>query len=77
MSGVSGHNARSFYYPEKAQVNCAGCHMPLLQSDDIAAKYFNPTNNNLYVHSHFFPRPIPGWPRSAGKMKSCKRKLIF
>ncbi|MFO1511813.1 MAG: multiheme c-type cytochrome [Verrucomicrobiota bacterium] len=29
LSGVSGHGAKSFYYPEKAQPNCAGCHMPL------------------------------------------------
>src|ERR1043166_351798 len=29
LSGVSGHNARSFYYPEQSQRNCNGCHMPL------------------------------------------------
>ncbi|MEZ5948951.1 MAG: hypothetical protein R3C12_07010 [Planctomycetaceae bacterium] len=28
LSGVSGHGSRSFYYPEIAQQNCNGCHMP-------------------------------------------------
>ncbi len=55
LSGVSGHNARAFYYPEKAQQNCSGCHMPLQSSADFAAKFLNPTNQNLYVHDHFFP----------------------
>ena len=36
-SGVSGFGARSFYYPPKAQ-NCIDCHMPLVPSDDAAAK---------------------------------------
>jgi tetratricopeptide (TPR) repeat protein len=54
LSGVSGVNARSFYYPEKAQQNCAGCHMPLMKSDDFGARR-NGTNEDLTVHSHFFP----------------------
>lgn len=55
LSGVSGHNARSFYYPEKAQENCAGCHMPITPSADFSAKFLNPTNQTLYVHDHMFP----------------------
>ena len=46
-SGVSGHGARSFYYPEKPQ-DCADCHMPLVPSDD-------PGNVDGFVHSHRFP----------------------
>lgn len=46
-SGVSGEGARSFYYPEKPQ-RCADCHMPLVKSDDPAAK-------NGMVRSHRFP----------------------
>ncbi len=46
-SGVSGHGARSFYYPEKPQ-DCADCHMPLTPSDD-------PGNVGGMVHSHRFP----------------------
>jgi tetratricopeptide (TPR) repeat protein len=45
-SGVSGEGARSFYYPEKPQ-KCADCHMPLVKSDDPAAK-------NGMVRSHRF-----------------------
>ena len=46
-SGVSGHGARSFYYPEESST-CADCHMPLVRSDD-------PGNQKGFVHSHRFP----------------------
>jgi tetratricopeptide (TPR) repeat protein len=45
-SGVSGEGARSFYYPAKSQ-KCADCHMPLVKSNDPAAK-------NGFVKSHRF-----------------------
>jgi tetratricopeptide (TPR) repeat protein len=61
LSGVSGHNARSFYYPEKAQQNCNGCHMPLKASQDFAANYFNPTNTTTrFIHDHLFPAANTG-----------------
>jgi hypothetical protein len=34
LSGVSGHGVSSFYYPPKAQENCNGCHMPLVEVSD-------------------------------------------
>jgi tetratricopeptide (TPR) repeat protein len=46
-SGVSGQGARSFYYPAASQ-RCADCHMPLVDSNDPAAK-------NGKVRSHRFP----------------------
>ena len=46
-SGISGEGARSFYYPPKPQ-KCADCHMPLVPSNDPAAK-------NGMVRSHRFP----------------------
>jgi tetratricopeptide (TPR) repeat protein len=46
-SGISGQGARSFYYPPKPQ-RCADCHMPLVKSNDPAAK-------NGMVRSHRFP----------------------
>jgi tetratricopeptide (TPR) repeat protein len=46
-SGISGLGARSFYYPPKSQT-CKDCHMPLVASDDPAAK-------NGMVRSHRFP----------------------
>jgi len=61
LSGVSGHGARSFYYPEKAVPNCAGCHMPLRESQDFGANFFNPTNASArYIHSHLFPAANTG-----------------
>jgi Tfp pilus assembly protein PilF len=46
-SGVSGQGARSFYYPAKPQ-KCADCHMPLVASNDPAAR-------DGKIHSHRFP----------------------
>ena len=54
LSGVSGHGARSFYYPEKASKNCSSCHMPLVPSNDFGAK-MNDDSKKLTVHNHLFP----------------------
>jgi len=56
LSGVSGGNARSFYYPPKAQANCNGCHMPAMASKDFGAKFLDPKRpGELMVHTHLFP----------------------
>jgi len=52
LSGVSGHGARSFYYPEQAKENCAACHMPLKASQDFGAKLFG--TDTLCIHDHMF-----------------------
>ena len=54
LSGVSGHGARSFYYPEEAKSTCAACHMPLLASNDFGARFFAGAKE-LSVHDHLFP----------------------
>lgn len=87
LSGVSGHGARSFYYPEKAQPNCAGCHMPLRPSQDFGAKFFSPTNRSLSVHDHLFPAANTGLAHLRGQpevvkahqnfLKGCARIDIF
>ena len=59
LSGVSGHGARSFYYPPKAEDNCNKCHMPLVGSDDFGAKFFDGANE-LSVHDHLFPSANTG-----------------
>jgi tetratricopeptide (TPR) repeat protein len=59
LSGVSGHGARSFYYPEKAQTNCNGCHMPLQKSQDFGAKLFAGADQ-LSIHNHLFPAANTG-----------------
>ncbi len=53
LSGVSGHGAKSFYYPPVAQTDCNGCHMPLAESDDFGAKYFD-ESGKLKGHDHLF-----------------------
>jgi len=53
LSGVSGHGARSFYYPAEAQTNCNGCHMPLKPSRDFGARAFG--TQQLSIHDHLFP----------------------
>jgi tetratricopeptide (TPR) repeat protein len=63
LSGVSGHGARSFYYPEKAESNCNRCHMPLAESTDFGARDYD-DSGVLAVHSHLFPggnTALPHW----------------
>ncbi|HEX6986077.1 MAG TPA: multiheme c-type cytochrome, partial [Planctomycetaceae bacterium] len=60
LSGVSGHGARSFYYPEKAQANCNECHMPRTASDDFGAKPYGDSQGALQVHNHLFPAANTG-----------------
>ncbi len=59
LSGVSGHGSRSFYYPEKAVDNCAGCHMPLQPSQDFGAKLFGDAKSPS-IHNHRFPSANTG-----------------
>jgi tetratricopeptide (TPR) repeat protein len=59
LSGVSGHSARSFYYPPKAEANCNHCHLPLKPSSDFGAKYFD-DSGQLTIHDHLFPSANTG-----------------
>lgn len=54
LSGVSGHGVRSFYYPDAAESNCNGCHMPTLVSEDFGARRLD-DSGDLKVHDHQFP----------------------
>ena len=53
-AALSGHGARSFYYPPKAETNCNECHMPAMASNEFGAKYMEKLAG-LGVHSHAFP----------------------
>ncbi len=53
LSGVSGASVSSFYYPDKAQENCNGCHMSAVGSDDPAAKPISGSDQPA-VHDHLF-----------------------
>ncbi len=52
-SGVSGHGVESFYYPERAALGCADCHMPLKASNDFGARRFD-ESGELKIHDHSF-----------------------
>nr|VFJ68791.1 MAG: Tetratricopeptide repeat-containing protein [Candidatus Kentron sp. FW] len=54
LSGVSGHGAMSFYYPDKAVHSCAACHMPPTPSKDFGAAFLD-DSDELKVHDHQFP----------------------
>ena len=78
LSGVSGHGARSFYYPDKARDNCASCHMPLQASSDFGANFFNPTNQGeRFIHDHLFPAANTGIAHLRGEPGIVKRHQDF
>jgi tetratricopeptide (TPR) repeat protein len=68
-SGVSGLGARSFYYPAKPQ-KCADCHMPLVASDDPAAK-------NGQIRSHRFAAANTALPFVNGHQKQLEAVQKF
>ena len=75
LSGVSGHGARSFYYPKVAKSNCNECHMPLVASNDFGAKagekHYEGAQG-LSIHSHAFPSAntaIAHWRESPEMLK--------
>jgi tetratricopeptide (TPR) repeat protein len=61
LSGVSGHGVSSFYYPEKAEPNCQGCHMPLEPSEQFSAQHFDDSGVRT-IHDHQFPSANTGIP---------------
>jgi tetratricopeptide (TPR) repeat protein len=65
LSGVSGHGIRSFYYPEAAEPNCNGCHMPTVVSSDFGARRLD-DSGELKVHDHQFPSANTGIPHLLG-----------
>ena len=77
LSGVAGSGAQSFYYPETAQANCNGCHMPLTPSDDFGAQRFAGADA-LSVHDHLFPGANTGmaWLRRRPATVAAHQKLL-
>ena len=76
LSGVSGAGARSFYYPEVAKTSCNECHMPLMPSDDFAARDFD-GKPGLEVHDHFFPGGNTGLARIRDDLTAEQRERAF
>lgn len=54
LSGVSGHGVSSFYYPEKAEESCNGCHLPLMESTDFSARVRDESRVTKTL-DHLFP----------------------
>ena len=77
LSGVSGHGARSFYYPEKASKNCADCHMPLKPSNDFGAQTFAGAKEPS-IHSHMFPGANVGlaWLKDVKEADEAHREFL-
>lgn len=76
LSGVSGHGARSFYYPKEAQHNCNGCHMPLQVSADFGAKDFDGSGQRS-IHNHLFPSANTGIAHMRGEPDIVKAHQEF
>jgi hypothetical protein len=66
LSGVSGHGARSFYYPPEAKTTCNDCHMPLREADDFGARVRD-DSGRLTVHDHLFPGANTALPAVQGR----------
>jgi tetratricopeptide (TPR) repeat protein len=79
LSGVSGHGARSFYYPEVSQPNCNGCHMPYKDApSDFGAKFFDPKQpDKLVIHDHLFPAANTGIAAIRGEPEIVKAHQAF
>ena len=77
LSGVSGHGASSFYYPETAQTNCNGCHMPLQKSADFGAKPYGDSSEPK-IHNHLFPSANTGiaWLRGKPDIVEAHRAFL-
>jgi tetratricopeptide (TPR) repeat protein len=77
LSGVSGHGARSFYYPPEAETDCNGCHMPLQASNDFGAQYFDGAKE-LSVHDHLFPSANTGlaWLRNRPDLVEVHQRFL-
>lgn len=66
LSGVSGHGARSFYYPPEAKNTCNDCHMPLREAADFGARVRD-DSGRLTVHDHLFPGANTALPAVRGR----------
>lgn len=77
LSGVSGHGARSFYYPEEAHNNCNECHMPQHASSDFGAAMLD-DSGELKIHNHMFPsaNTAMAWLRNADDVVAAHQEFL-
>lgn len=78
LSGVSGQGITSFYYPPKAESNCNGCHMPLVEVSDrpnFAAKVRD-ESGLLKTFDHQFPSANTAIPFLVGEQMPDPQRAI-
>jgi tetratricopeptide (TPR) repeat protein len=71
LSGVSGHGARSFYYPPVARGQCVDCHMGFVPSGDFGARDFD-GRPGREIHNHFFPAANTGLATILGSSRAAE-----
>jgi tetratricopeptide (TPR) repeat protein len=76
LSGVSGHGARSFYYPPVAKENCVECHMELKPSTDFAARDFD-GKGGREIHDHLFIGANTGLATIVGDRETAEKHARF
>ena len=76
LSGVSGHGARSFYYPEVAKSECVECHMEMKSSTDFGARDFD-GKGGREIHDHFFLGANTGLAAINGDKGAADRQARF
>jgi tetratricopeptide (TPR) repeat protein len=76
LSGVSGHGARSFYYPDVAKTTCTECHMELKPSTDFGARDFD-GKGGREIHDHFFIGANTGLAAIQGDREAAARHARF
>lgn len=76
LSGVSGHGARSFYYPPVGKSNCAECHMDLMASNDFGARDFD-GKGARQIHNHLFLGANTALPTFQGDTETARKQEKF
>jgi tetratricopeptide (TPR) repeat protein len=76
LSGVSGHGAQSFYYPDVAKTNCNECHMNLKPSTDFGARDFD-GKGGREIHDHLFIGANTGLATILGDNETATRHAGF
>ena len=76
LSGVSGHGARSFYYPPVARTNCVDCHMELKPSTDFGARDFD-GQGSREIHDHLFIGANTGLAAILGDRETAEKHARF
>ncbi len=76
VSGVSGHGAQSFYYPEVAKTTCTECHMAMKPSTDFGAVDLDGSPGRE-IHDHFFLGANTALPTLFGDTGAATRQAGF